>query len=311
MGLLNYINDFTARPIETLHVELNENHQNLFIFFNCKKSSVEEVLAAPIDPDMSEIGFAQNLLDNLGMPHEVEIDLDRLKTKLGPDFTFLDKKILDQPGRIEMIPSGVLRFTKDPVTIANIDHSVFQTPKISNDTAFQRAQRPPHTPLDKISIHQNVFLEIKDKNTDLTIVPMSLNWEFLAKERMGARYQYGQVQEFKTEHYLVDVQVHECQTISREFSSERPENDGGGEEDDGDFDDEEDGESSTQTDKKLKVSNIAGVFCGFREKFVKDHLPEFQQYLENVLSFNEHGMVLEFLGQYNDYYPMTNKWHSS
>ena len=128
MGLLNYINDFTARKIETLHVEVDGKHQNLFLFFNCKKSSVEDVLAAPVDADISEINFSQNLLDNLGMPHEVEIDLDRLKTKLGPDFTFMDKKILDQPGRMEMIPSGVLRFTKDPVTLANIDHSGFQTP---------------------------------------------------------------------------------------------------------------------------------------------------------------------------------------
>jgi len=60
------------------------------------------------------------------MPHEVEINLDRLKNKLTPDFTFLDKKILDQPGRIDMIPSGQLRFTKDPITLANIDHSAFQ-----------------------------------------------------------------------------------------------------------------------------------------------------------------------------------------
>lgn len=88
---------------------------------------------------MSEIGFSQNLLDNLGMPHEVEVDLDRLKKKLTPDFTFLDKKILDEPGRIEMIPSGQLRFTKDPITLSHIDHSVFQTPKITNETEFQKA----------------------------------------------------------------------------------------------------------------------------------------------------------------------------
>ena len=44
MGLLNYINDFTARPIETLHVEI-QSLDNLFIFFNCKKDSVEDVLA--------------------------------------------------------------------------------------------------------------------------------------------------------------------------------------------------------------------------------------------------------------------------
>lgn len=62
------------------------------------------------------------------MPHEVEIDLDVLKSKITPDFEFMDKKVLDTPGRIEMIPSGILRFTKDPISLANIDHSVFQTP---------------------------------------------------------------------------------------------------------------------------------------------------------------------------------------
>jgi len=29
------------------------------------------------------------------MPHEIDVDLDVLKTKLTPDFIFMDKKILD------------------------------------------------------------------------------------------------------------------------------------------------------------------------------------------------------------------------
>ena len=121
------------------------------------------------------------------------------------------------------------------------------------------------------------------------------------------------MQEFKTEHVLVSVDVHECQTISREFvldkSSSSNHEKSPEEDEDGDFDDDTDNTNSN--DSKLKVSNVAGVFCGFREKLVKDNLVEFQKYLEDVLTFNEHGMILEFLGQYNDYYPMTNKWHSS
>jgi len=34
-------------------------------------------------------------------------------------------------------------------------------------------------------------LEIKQDNSDITIVPLSINWEFLAKERLGAKYAYG------------------------------------------------------------------------------------------------------------------------
>lgn len=58
MGLLNYINDFTARPIETLHVEVNEENKNMLVFFNCKKQSVEDVIASPIDMDLTEINFS-------------------------------------------------------------------------------------------------------------------------------------------------------------------------------------------------------------------------------------------------------------
>lgn len=79
------------------------------------------------------------MLDGFGFPNDVEIDLDLLKTKLTPDFVFMDKKVLDEPGRLEMIPSGLLKFTKDPVTIANLNHSLFQTPQIRNETKFQRA----------------------------------------------------------------------------------------------------------------------------------------------------------------------------
>ena len=58
MGLLNYINDFTARPIETLHVEVSEESSNVFVFFNCKKTSVEDVLKKPIGIDKTEISFS-------------------------------------------------------------------------------------------------------------------------------------------------------------------------------------------------------------------------------------------------------------
>jgi hypothetical protein len=43
--------------------------------FNCKKESILEVLNSPIPSNKAEASFAQNLLDNLGMPHELPIGL--------------------------------------------------------------------------------------------------------------------------------------------------------------------------------------------------------------------------------------------
>ena len=75
LGLMGYINDFTERPIETTHMQISPN-LSLQMFFNCKKSSVEAVLAKPIKRDYTEISFSQNLLDNLGFPHEIQMTTD-------------------------------------------------------------------------------------------------------------------------------------------------------------------------------------------------------------------------------------------
>jgi hypothetical protein len=37
--------------------------------------------------------------------------------------------------------------------------------------------------MDKIEINQNVFVELKDENSDLTIIPVEFNWDFLADLR--------------------------------------------------------------------------------------------------------------------------------
>ena len=34
-----------------------------------------------------------------------------------------DQKMKDMLPKINMIPSGIIRFTKDPITIENLDHS--------------------------------------------------------------------------------------------------------------------------------------------------------------------------------------------
>jgi hypothetical protein len=45
--------------------------------------------------------------------------------------------------------------------------------------------------MDKIQINQNIMIEIKEPNSDLTIVPIALNLEFLAKFRDGPKYLFG------------------------------------------------------------------------------------------------------------------------
>jgi len=48
--------------------------------------------------------------------------------------------------------------------------------------------------MDKISINQNVFIEVKDKskNSDLSIIPIEINLDFLALHRKGPKLKYGQ-----------------------------------------------------------------------------------------------------------------------
>lgn len=187
-GFLEYINQQAARKTDTLHVHVNSDARNVYFFYNCKKQSVEDVLKHPVKPDYTELSFSQNALDNFGFPDDAIIDLDSIKNKIKPGTVFFD----DQE-KINMIPSGAIRFTKDPVSISALDHSKFQSPSIKNHTNFQQAKRAPNPYLDKIAIHQNVFLEVKAAGSDLSIIPLEINFEFLAKGRLGARYFYGQV----------------------------------------------------------------------------------------------------------------------
>ena len=50
--------------------------------------------------------------------------------------------------------------------------------------------------MDKITINQNVFIEVQDKNasgsgSDITIIPVEINLEFLARHRVGPKMKYG------------------------------------------------------------------------------------------------------------------------
>ena len=45
--------------------------------------------------------------------------------------------------------------------------------------------------MDKISINQNLFFEISNGKDDLTIIPLEINWEFIAHLRDGFKMHYG------------------------------------------------------------------------------------------------------------------------
>lgn len=66
--------------------------------------------------------------------------------------------------------------------------------------------------MDKISINQNVFIEVKDKskNSDLSIIPIEINLDFLALQRQGPKLFYGVTQEVKFEYVRNTVDFQDC-----------------------------------------------------------------------------------------------------
>lgn len=75
MGMLKYINDIGQRPAETLHVHVNSEKEAVYFFFNCHAESVKDALSKEMRPGYFEASFYQNLLDNLGIPDEIELDV--------------------------------------------------------------------------------------------------------------------------------------------------------------------------------------------------------------------------------------------
>mmetsp|Transcript_13789 Transcript_13789/g.21542 ORF Transcript_13789/g.21542 Transcript_13789/m.21542 type:complete len:110 (-) Transcript_13789:2221-2550(-) len=98
-----------------------------------------------------------------------------------------------------MIPRGIIRVSKDPLTLAALDHSKIQTPGISNSSQSKESHYTPGVLMDLILIQQNFFVELTDAQSDLTIVPMQLNFAFKAKTREGHKMKYGTTEEFKLE----------------------------------------------------------------------------------------------------------------
>jgi len=86
-----------------------------------------------------------------------------------------------------MLGSTSVRFTKDPITLDQLDFKKgkIQTPVIRNSSKFSKPIRNTDTQpmMDKIEFNQNVFVEITDDDSDLTILTMEMNWDFLAHLR--------------------------------------------------------------------------------------------------------------------------------
>ena len=87
--------------------------------------------------------------------------------------------------------SDVFRFTKDPVTMGELNYKKLQTPQIINTRKHSPSPVRPHLLMDKININQNGFIEILDKDSDITILPLSINLELRIHERPGPIYKYG------------------------------------------------------------------------------------------------------------------------
>ena len=45
--------------------------------------------------------------------------------------------------------------------------------------------------MDTISLHQNLFLELQDQGTDITVIPFEITLEFLAKWKRGIGSKHG------------------------------------------------------------------------------------------------------------------------
>jgi hypothetical protein len=112
---------------------------------------VERLLRKPVPVDGAEFSFLQNPLDNVGIPSTEYIDKSLLE------------KVKEMTGNEQLqhlMTNFRARFTQDPETLAQLDHSKLQTPGFRNESEAARAKRHPHPLMDRITVRQNLFVEI-------------------------------------------------------------------------------------------------------------------------------------------------------
>jgi hypothetical protein len=123
LGVIEYVNDFISRKSETLHVLYKD--ETLMMFFNCKKGSVQEVLnKPPIGRENTEVNFAQNFLDNLGIPIENYIDKTLVDRMQHENVRAKIKSALP----LDSLPPTQIRFMKDPEVLSKLDMNKLQMP---------------------------------------------------------------------------------------------------------------------------------------------------------------------------------------
>lgn len=159
IGFLRYINDFTRRSMNTLHVMTDPEKELTHLFFNCHKASVLDVLSKPVPSGYIEVSASQNLFDNMGVPDEIEVDVQDLmqhrivdiKQNEGPYDKQREKQdngpmailayVLILHYGLDIDLYGQVSLSKDPVILAHLDHSQLQTPGIRNVSAAEAGPR--------------------------------------------------------------------------------------------------------------------------------------------------------------------------
>ena len=70
--MIKYFNRFASGEHETFHALATES--SLAMFFNCKAGSARDALEQQVPRDEVRFSASQNLMDNLGIPHQQVID---------------------------------------------------------------------------------------------------------------------------------------------------------------------------------------------------------------------------------------------
>lgn len=179
LGLFRMIGEITSHPTNTMHLEVTPEKRVFHLFFNCHEESVLDALSKPLKQGYFELSYYQNILENLGIPDELEIETHHIvnhgfvkselndpnKDEKGPMayFAFVVQQFEQQGHDIR----GQISFSKDPIAMDKIDYTDLQTPSIRNISR-------PGDELDQIQIRSNIWLKIQDRKnkTDYAYIPI-------------------------------------------------------------------------------------------------------------------------------------------
>lgn len=237
-----------------MHFEIDNNAMNYYC--NCKDESIEDSLSKPVPYDFINLRFYQNILDGGLLPFDFEIDLQTVINKFKPQFPDIIEKVESAGKMLGLSFEGQISIIKDPITLAAMEN--LAKPTIKNTTNFKNASHWPFIELDKIEVNPTIYLQLRDdKNMpsgDLTILPLHLNYSFLAKIRRGVKHLLGWTQEIKGEFLDFDFNFGSCQSVARDQAIHSKVIEGqtanDDEDDDDDFDEDEEDEENEEAEQK-------------------------------------------------------------